>query len=198
MSTISGRGKALEGLIDSSNAVYFNRGIAFIDRLETSTAKRTEAPVGGGKPTLKVVAYQAKPRLDYRGLFYGGAGFDFDAKETADYQGLPLKDIRQNQIDFLRIAKALNLTAFLVVYSSARNQHYRADCRDVLEYWDIHIRFPGRRGTCRVPFGCMTRIAMSEGIPLDYLKGLYLPAGPHADMDAYAKEKYYDERAGRK
>lgn len=93
--------------------VYFNKGIAFCERLETSTAKKSKPQDGDGE--LGIVAYKANPRLDYRGLLYAGDGFDFDAKETADPQGMPLKGVRDTQIDFFRIAKAFNLTSFLVV-----------------------------------------------------------------------------------
>lgn len=187
---ISDRGKQLQKLVETANAAYFNRGIAWAEYIETATAKRTEAGMDG-KPITKV-QFKALPHLDYRGLFYAGGGFDFDCKECAEGGGLPLKDIRETQIHFFRIAQAFNLCAFLIVYSSARNQYYRVDCRTVLYHWDLWKINPGRRGLNRIPFGGMLPITQRDGIALDYLDKLYSPAGPRANMDEYNKARYRD------
>ena len=186
----TGRGKFLEDLIDRANITYFNKGIAFCERLETSVAKRGLPSKDGGRPELGITAFIAKPRLDYRGLFYGGDGFDFDAKETANEKGMPLKGIRDTQIDFFRIAKAFNLMSFLCVYSSIRDKYYRVDCRTVLIYWNTWKAKPRRRNANYIPFGSMKPIGPHEGIALDYLQGYYMPAGPRAMLDEYTLGRY--------
>lgn len=192
--SISDRGKALQELIDRCNIAYFNKGIAFCEYLETSTAKCGKPSENGKAAVLGITAFIAKPRLDYRGLFFAGGGFDFDAKETADPEGMPLKGIRDTQINFFRIAKAFNLVSFLVVYSSAHNEFYRADSKKVLLHWEIWKLNPGRRNACRIPFKNMQRLTMAEGIPLDYLQGLYSATGPRAAIDEYERERYFDRK----
>jgi recombination protein U len=188
--SISERGKALESLVDSVNAVYCNRGIAFVERLETSTAKHTEKGDDGKYRTK--VTFIERPRLDYIARLYGGRAIDFDCKETADPAGLPLKDIRDTQYHFFRMAAAYNWTAFLVVYSSAKDEYYRADKAAVLRYHEIHRENPRVRGACRVPWSVMETLEQRDGIALDYLRGYYSLQGPAADMDKYNAARFRD------
>ena len=187
------KGKALEDLIDRANNNYMTRGIAYCDKVETSTAKKTVQD-SKGKKSLKVVAFQAAPRVDYSGFLYAGDSFHFDCKETKDEKGLPLRGIRDNQVDFLRIAVAYNTTCFIVVYSSTFNTYYRIDGREVLDRWNLWKNFPGRRNINRITYMSMTRIRPREGIALDYLQGFYMPGWPRAQLDDYTLGRYLDRK----
>ena len=184
---MSGKGKFLESAINRANDGYLYRGIALVDKVETSTV------VQRGPKGITGVTFKAGPKVDYSGAVFGDVRripVSLEAKESEDEVGLPLKHIRDNQIDYMRLAVPFGIWCIALVYAVPYDKFYRIPAADVLRYWDTWQENKGRHGYNRIPYNVMEEVMSRDGIVIDYLCGLYDPDGVRAELDAQSIYRY--------
>ncbi len=188
------KGAFLENVVNRANEGYLFRGIAKVDKTETKVSVRRKYNTETHKSEIVGAEFRGGPKVDFNGILRGGQAIGFDTKETADTLGLPLKEIRDNQIMYFRLAVPFGETCFLVVYSSAHDRFYRIHANKVLMYWDRWQANKRKHGYNLIPYKDedMAEIKPQYGLTLDYLAGLY----NNADVLAGSKlSQYLDERA---
>src|SRR5699024_1771015 len=106
------RGQAFERLLDYTNQIYKNKGIALINK------RPTPVKVVKSKGTRVLNSfYEAKSTVDYDGVCNGRAVV-FEAK-TPKQQGLPLRMIADPQARYLDQAEKQGAISFLIVQTRA-------------------------------------------------------------------------------
>src|SRR5690625_4194889 len=122
-------GQAFENLLDYTNQVYQNKGMALINKRPTPVkVLRTR-----GNRVLSGV-YDAKSTVDYDG-FYRGHGIAFEAKSTK-LPRLPLSMIADHQVKYLRLAKKHGAITFLIANMRNVDKTYVLPSRLIFEYVD--------------------------------------------------------------
>ena len=178
------KGKFLEDVINRSNDAYLYRGIALVDKVETS------ATVKPGHNGGKRVVYKAGPKVDYRGTMVGGVSVSLETKESHDPNGLPLKHIRDNQIDYMRLAVPFGEICMAIVYAALQDKFFRIHAGVVLRWWDEWQENKGKRGYNTIPYAVMDEVVSCDGIAIDYLGGIYDVAGKRARLDGHAVYRF--------
>ncbi|WHH58290.1 Holliday junction resolvase RecU [Petroclostridium sp. X23] len=159
------KGMLFEEEIKKANEGYLNRGIALIQKISTPWKV-----VRRGK---SVSAFpEGKSTLDFRGTVKGGISISFDAKETEETVGLPLKNIAPHQIEYIRNALGVMEVSFILCYMKKFNKRYRIPGQTVLDYWDYWQANKGKRGVNFIPVEDMVEVRSKNGIVLHYLEGL--------------------------
>lgn len=159
------RGMALEELIEFTNIVYKNKGLALVDKIPTDWSVHYD------KKTRKVkTAYPKKKGLvDFIGISHSRS-IAFDAKSTTSRTSFPLSNIEQHQIDYLLKHKDQGGISFFIVEFTKYVEHYYLPIDKANEWW-INMKSGGRKS---IPydwfvFNC-DLIKSGHGVPLDYLK----------------------------
>lgn len=161
------RGKSLEDLVEYANKQYEAKGIALVQKISTPwTVIRQGARITSAFPN-------GPSTLDFRGTVKGGISISFDCKETTNKKGLPLANIQDHQIDYMRIAIEMGEDTFVLVHMKATNRYYRIDGQEVIAYWDLWKKNKGKRGFNFIPADPYLEVESKNGIVLDYLEGNY-------------------------
>ena len=149
---MANKGRALEDLIIWKLRQYNALGIANIQKISTPWKV-----IRQGKQIVSAFP-EGKSTLDFRGTAKGDIPVSFDAKESEESKGLPLKYIKSHQIDYIRGALPLGELTFLVVWVKPTNAYYIARGEDVIRLWDLWKENKGRRGFNLIPVEKMLRI----------------------------------------
>jgi recombination protein U len=184
---MANKGKGTEDVINLANNAYLERGIAWVDKMETAAVIKRSSK-NADSPSFK----KAPPVLDYTGVLFGGRTFKFDAKESEFENGLPLAHIRDNQMQALRLAAAFKTPAFLIVYEVMRNRYYRVDGETVLKAYDHWQAHKGHPGCNLIEYIDMFEVRSHEGIALDCLAGYYEPIRGRATIPQSALRCYLE------
>lgn len=165
MRKYANKGKGLEDLIEYANKQYESKGIALVQKISTPwTVIRKGKVIVSAFPS-------GQSTLDFRGTVKGGISISFDCKETIQEKGLPLENIQDHQIDYMRTAIQMGESTFLIV--NIKNKYYKVLGGLVLHYWDTWKLNKYKRGFNFIPIKSMEEITKGRGIALDYLVGLY-------------------------
>lgn len=156
------KGRALEELVEWQNQVYQTKHIANIQKISTPWQV-----IRKGKSIVSAFPL-GKSTLDFRGTVRGGIPVSFDAKESEDTRGLPLKYIKRHQIDYMRSALELGEVSFLLCNIKPLNAYYIIPGNVVLKFWDCWTENKGKRGYNLIPVDQMMLIPCSHS-PLDYI-----------------------------
>lgn len=156
------KGRALEELIEYQNQIYRSKHIANIQKISTPWQI-----IRRGKSIVSAFPLE-KSTLDFRGTVNGAIPVSFDAKESEDERGLPLRYIKRHQIDYIRLALELGEISFILCHIKPINAYCIIPGKTVLEYWDRWTNNKGKRGFNFIPVQAMTTISRSRS-PLDYL-----------------------------
>lgn len=160
-------GMAFENEIVKSNEAYKSRGIALIQKISTPWQV-----VRRGRKIVSAFPI-GKSTLDFRGTVKGGISISFDCKEVAtETRGLPLRNIEEHQIEYIRDALSIGEVSFILCYMKMFDTRYLIPGPIVIEYWDRWKANKGKVGFNYIPIGVMKEIKSKNGIVLDYLEGL--------------------------
>lgn len=163
---MANKGRGFEEEVIIANKQYKRKGIALVQKISTPwTVIRRGKQIVSAYP-------EDKSTLDFRGTVKPRVPISFDCKETVEEKGLPLKNILDHQIDYMRDALLMGEISFILCYIVPLNKRYFIDGEVVLEYWDKWQDNKGRRGFNFIPIDDMTEIRSKNGIVLDYLDGL--------------------------
>lgn len=159
------RGQVFENLIDYTNRIYKNKGIALINKRPTPIKVLR---MQGRRITAAV--HDQKSTVDYDGIYKGNA-IVFEAKSTK-LPRLPLDMIQDHQVRYLKQAEEQGAVAFVIVDLREVDKTYVVPNSLLLEYVE-NVKSGGRKS---IPMGDIKErgieVAPGNGIPLDYLKAV--------------------------
>lgn len=113
------RGNALEELINFTNDLYRQKGIAIVQKIPTPiTPVKKDSETGN----ITLAYFEKKSTVDYIGLAQG-IPICFDAKETRQ-KSLPMQNIHSHQIEFMEDFESQKGYAFLLVHFAAVDEYY--------------------------------------------------------------------------
>jgi len=125
-------GMNLENDINHTNEYYISKRIAFIYKKPTPI-KLVNVDYKNGKITE---AYFEKPSTtDYNGIYHGKY-IDFEAKETTNKTGFPLRNIHKHQINHIRNIEGEKGICFLIIRFTKINKTYILMAKDFLFFID--------------------------------------------------------------
>jgi len=163
------RGDTFEEYINLSNMAYERKQIALVQKIATpvKVLKRVGNKIVNGY-------FEQKSTLDFIGV-YKSISVAFDAKETNQTR-LPLKNIHQHQVEFMRNWHINGGRCFLLVSFRKYNKVYRLEFEQLLEKWIEWKENKGKKGYASIPHqyfkdNCK-ELKSKDGILLDYLEGV--------------------------
>lgn len=158
------RGMALENMIEYSNKIYKNKGIALIDKVPTPWS------VSYNKKNGRVTRAfpQKKGTVDFVGVSHGRS-IAFDAKNTKERTRFPLTNVEQHQVDYLTKHQDQGGISFFIIYFEKHREAYLMPIDKFNEWWEGQTR-GGRKS---IPYDWFVMnvdvIKTERGVPLDYL-----------------------------
>lgn len=159
------RGKALENLIEYTNNVYKNQGVALVDKVPTPWN------VSYDKKSKKVIRAfpEKKSTVDFVGLSHG-RGIAFDAKNARETTRFPLKNIEEHQVRYLINHQDQGGISFFIICFEKKNEHYFLTIDQLVQWWNEAIE-GGRKS---IPYEWFVlncyQIKSEKNVPLHYLK----------------------------
>ncbi|MGP4041919.1 Holliday junction resolvase RecU [Gracilibacillus sp. D59] len=164
MATYTGkRGKSLENLINYSNQVYLQKGIAVVNKLPTPIK------VTKSKGTRIINGFfEEKSTVDYAGVYKGKALY-FEAKSTKQ-QRFPLKNIHKHQIDFMYQAQKSGAICFFIIEFSGYSETFLVP----FDFLHLYVLNADKGGRKSIPYDdfiyySVGLLKSQNGVPLDYL-----------------------------
>ena len=125
------RGSTLEELLNRTNEVYLEKGLALIQKIPTPI---TPLKIDKEHRHITLAYFEQKSTVDYIGAVQG-VPVCFDAKEcTSDT--FALQNIHAHQVQFMTDFEKQGGVAFLVLFFSMRNELFYLPYRDMMRFWN--------------------------------------------------------------
>ena len=157
------RGSAFEELIDLTNRLYMQKGIAVIQKVPTPI---TPVEVDNKARIISSAYFEKKSTVDFIGVASGTA-ICFDAKETK-LMNLPLRNIHAHQIEFMEKFERQGGVSFLLVSFSAKDEVFLLPICDLARHHNISKK-GGRKSIAYGEFDKNLLVTNQNGFPLNYL-----------------------------
>jgi len=157
------RGSAFEEMIDMTNQLYAQRGLAIIQKVPTPI---TPIEVDNKARTITSAYFEKKSTVDFIGVAQGLA-ICFDAKETK-LLNLPLRNIHTHQIEFMEHFRKQQGVAFLVVHFQAKGEVFLLPSEDLNRYHKL-AQEGGRKSIPYADFNPAYIVPTKNGFPVHYL-----------------------------
>ncbi|MGL4790456.1 MAG: Holliday junction resolvase RecU [Anaerotignaceae bacterium] len=125
------RGSGLEEMINFTNDLYRQKGIAVVQKIPTPI---TPVEVDNKKRTITMAYFDGQSTVDYIGMAQG-VGLCFDAKETSQ-KSLPIQNIHEHQVGFMEDFIKNGGVAFWLVHFSALGKYYFLPHIVLKTYWE--------------------------------------------------------------
>jgi len=171
------RGSAFEEMIDMTNQLYAQRGLAVIQKVPTPI---TPIEVDNKARTITMAYFEKKSTVDFIGVAQG-LPICFDAKETKQLN-LPLRNIHTHQIEFMESFRKQQGVAFLVVHFQAKGEIFLLPS-ETLAYYHKRAIEGGRKSIAYAEFNPAYIVPTKNGFPVHYLVAV------NAYLDSRAKTK---------
>ena len=125
------RGSTLEEMINRTNDLYREQGLALIQKIPTPIT-----PITMDKESrhITLAYFDQKSTVDYIGVVQG-IPVCFDAKECKTDR-FPLANVHPHQIRFMQDFEKQEGVAFLLLFYSARDVYYYLPFRHLQVFWD--------------------------------------------------------------
>lgn len=160
------RGMNLEDDLNVTNNYYLKNNIAIIYKKPTPITIVKVDYKSREDAVIKEAYFKTPSTTDYNGI-YKGKYIDFEAKETTNEKGFPLRNIHKHQIEHLRKIVLHGGIAFLIIKFSKLNQTYYLDAKCLIDFIDNNKK-------CSIPIEYIQKFGffIKEKIcpRLDYLK----------------------------
>ena len=160
------RGSGFEELINMTNEVYRQRGLAIIQKIPTPI---TPIKLDKSKGVITLAYFDQKSTVDYIGAAQG-IPICFDAKQTAQGR-LPLQNIHHHQLDFMSEFQKNEGIAFLLVNFSDKDESYFLPF-EVLEKFYLEAKNGGRKSIPYSAFEKKYQVFNKNGFPIHYLEAI--------------------------
>ncbi|HIR26750.1 MAG TPA: Holliday junction resolvase RecU [Candidatus Choladousia intestinigallinarum] len=125
------RGSTLEELINRTNEVYQEKGLALIQKVPTPI---TPIKIDKEHRQITLAYFDQKSTVDYIGAVQG-IPVCFDAKECS-VDTFALQNIHPHQVRFMEQFEKQGGVAFLILFFSARNEIFYLPYRHMRRFWD--------------------------------------------------------------
>ena len=157
------RGSAFEELVDLTNKLYAQKGVAVIQKVPTPI---TPVEVDNKARTITNAYFEKRSTVDFIGVT-GGVAICFDAKETK-ILNLPLRNIHSHQIEFMEKFEYQGGVSFLLVSFSSKNEVFLLPVKELSKFHNAKKR-GGRKSIPYSDFDQNLLVKNTSGFPLDYL-----------------------------
>ena len=167
------RGNSFEEMINMTNKVYQERGLAIIQKIPTPI---TPIKLDKGRNTITLAYFDKKSTIDYIGAVQG-IPICFDAKETNQGR-LPLQNIHTHQLEFMEAFKKQGGVAFLLVHCKDKDECYFLTLEILQAYW-YEAKNGGRKSIPYSAFEKKYLVENKNGYLVHYLDAIntYLMEG---------------------
>ena len=149
------RGKTLEKMIEMTNNIYRERGIATVQKIPTPVKV-----LNVGRNGKLTGFYEKKSTVDYIGVWKGQA-ICFDAKETKVETRFDLSNVKDHQYQYMKSWHENEGIAFLIVMFSTLNEAYFLSFKE-LKYWKDESERES------IPYDEFQFIIEESSVPVDY------------------------------
>ncbi|MDR0272698.1 MAG: Holliday junction resolvase RecU [Clostridiales bacterium] len=157
------RGGAFEEMIDLTNRLYAQKGLAVIQKVPTPI---TPIAVDNKARIISEAYFEKKSTVDFIGVAQGIA-ICFDAKETRQLS-LPLRNIHAHQIEFMENFRIQKGISFLLVHFCAKNEIFLLPS-EVLAKYKKSAEQGGRKSIPYADFNRKYLVKNESGFPVHYL-----------------------------
>jgi len=160
------RGSAFETLIDFTNRLYEQKGLAIIQKIPTPI---TPVEVSNKERTITSAYFEKKSTVDFIGVAQGVA-LAYDAKEIRELN-LPLRNIHEHQIKFMEEFTRHKGISFLLVRFAAKNEIFLLPSSDLAKYYKDAAK-GGRKSIPYDAFDSELLVQNSKSFPVHYLEAV--------------------------
>lgn len=160
------RGSVLEDLINRSNELYLEQGLALIQKIPTPIT-----PIQFDKQNrhITLAYFEQKSTVDYIGCVQG-IPVCFDAKEcTSDT--FSLQNLHPHQVQFMTDFETQGGVAFLILYYTKKDKMLYLPYRDMMRFWR-RMEEGGRKSFRYEEIDESYLLHSRQGILVPYLDGL--------------------------
>lgn len=160
------RGSVFEDLINRSNEIYLEKGLALIQKIPTPIT-----PIRMDKQSrhITLAYFEQKSTVDYIGCIQG-IPVCFDAKECRS-DTFALQNLHEHQVRFMTEFEKQGGVAFLLIYYSSKDLLYYMTYQEMMKFWNR--KTAGGRKSFRMEELDMNYILHPrQGIFVPYLDGL--------------------------
>ena len=160
------RGSVLEDLINRSNEIYLEKGLALIQKIPTPIT-----PIQMDKQSrhITLAYFEQKSTVEYIGCVQG-IPVCFDAKECSS-DTFALQNLHEHQVRFMTEFEKQGGVSFLLIYYSGRDLLYYLTYQSMMKFWER--KEAGGRKSFRMEELDMDYILQPrQGIFVPYLDGL--------------------------
>lgn len=160
------RGSYLEDLINKSNEIYLEKGLALIQKIPTPI---TPIRIDKESRHITLAYFDQKSTVDYIGCVQG-VPVCFDAKEcTCDT--FALQNIHPHQVKFMEEFEKQGGVSFLIIYYSKRDEIFYLPFCDMKFFWDRKEK-GGRKSFRYEELNQEYRLMQNHGVLVPFLEGL--------------------------
>ena len=160
------RGSTFEEMINTTNTAYREKGLALIQKVPTPI---TPISIDKNNRSISHAYFEKKSTVDYLGVVQG-IPVCFEAKETSKNY-LPLQNIHEHQMNFMKDFVRQKGIAFLLVSFTAKNEMFFLPFDILKTYWDA-ARADGRKS---IPHDCFDKdfiVVSRQGFLVHYLEAI--------------------------
>ena len=125
------RGSALEDMVNRTNELYLEKGLALIQKIPTPI---TPIKIDKDSRHITLAYFEQKSTVDYIGAVQG-IPICFDAKECSD-DTFSLQNIHEHQVEFMRNFEKQHGIAFFLIYYTHRDEFYYLPLEMLLYFWE--------------------------------------------------------------
>lgn len=160
------RGSTLEELVNRTNEMYREKGLALIQKVPTPIT-----PVRMDKESrhITLAYFEQRSTVDYIGAVQG-IPVCFDAKECSA-ETFPLANIHPHQVKFMQEFERQQGVAFFLIFYSHLDLLYYLPLRELLAFWK-RMEDGGRKSFRREELKEEFYLPKKNGVPVPYLEGL--------------------------
>lgn len=160
------RGNELEEQINQTNELYREKKLALVQKIPTPIKP---IRIDSEKRTITLAYFEQKSTVDYIGAVQG-VPICFDAKETTK-NFLPMSNIHDHQVMFMKEFKEQGGVAFLVVYFKKYDEYYFLPIEELEVFYET-AKAGGRKSIPYEKFDKKYQILIEGGVYVHYLKVL--------------------------
>ena len=157
------RGSIFEELIDMTNNLYEQQGLALIQKVPTPI---TPIQVDNKARTISLAYFDKKSTVDFIGVAQG-VPLCFDAKETRQLN-LPLRNIHDHQLTFMEHFRKQQGVSFLLVHFHTKGEMFLLPSEDIAAA-KKRAAAGGRKSIPYEDFDHALRVHNKGGFPVHYL-----------------------------
>ena len=169
------RGSTFEELINATNDVYIEKGLALVQKIPTPIT-----PIEIDKATrhITLAYFEKDSTVDYIGVVQS-IPICFDAKECHK-DTFPMQNIHEHQVKFMQAMEEQNGIAFILLYYTHRHEAYYVPLSDIVYFWN-RGKNGGRKSFTYDEIDKTLQIPIKNGVFLHFLEQLQLDLLRHAD-----------------